>query len=77
MRKFTSDGNSYTLTGRDWRVIGFTAEQMPEDLYDPCQLKGETVEIDDKPHEVCAVESFCIPRSPDHPYRLSFGLAVL
>ena len=58
------------------RVALFPQEQMPEDLWNPDDLKGETVLIDGEEHMVMGVETFAVQRSPSHPYRHSFGLMV-
>lgn len=57
-------------------VFTFEKDQCPEDLWDLNDLRGERVRIDGVPFEVRGVETFAIHRSPDHPYRLGFGLLV-
>jgi hypothetical protein len=74
MRSFHSE-DSYEIKGRGL-VYSFDAEQIPAEMWDPGQLKGEDVLIDGTPHRVRGVETFCICRSPDFPYRKSFGLLV-
>lgn len=57
-------------------AIGMLPEAFYEQYYDPDELKGELVEIDGKVYKVEGVESFCIYRSIDFPYRHSVGLLV-
>lgn len=72
MRRFTSiDTFEIKNRGKCWVI---PREQMPDDLYDPCQMKGEKVMIDDGLYEVLGVETFAIGRSPENPYRLGFSL---
>lgn len=48
---------------------------LPE-LWEPNDLRGETVEIDGRQYRVHGIETFCNMRTPDHPYKLMFSLAV-
>lgn len=76
MRKFTSGDSFKLIAAGGNKVYTFPKEQLPEDLWDPGQMKGETVEIDGKQYQVLGVETYQIFRSPQSPYRLSFGLLV-
>lgn len=57
-------------------VAHITSNPYLPELWDPGQLKNETVEIDGQMYEVKAVEKFMIMISPSQPYQLSFGLLV-
>lgn len=57
--------------GREYMI---DAGQIPEGMYDPCALKGETVLIDGQVFEVLGVDTFAIARSPENPYGFGFGL---
>jgi hypothetical protein len=71
--QFTSE-DSFEITGRG-RVYTMGAEQIPEGMWDPCAIEGDVL-IDGVEHRVLGVETFAICRSPDWPYRKSFGLLV-
>lgn len=58
------------------RAYAFGPEQIPAGMWDPCDLLGTTVTINDKKRKVTGVGTFAIARSPDNPYRLSFDLLV-
>jgi hypothetical protein len=74
MREFHA-GDWFQITGRGW-AAAFTADQFPEDIWDPSQLNGETVLIDRIEYVVKAVERNLIYISPERPYRGSFGILV-
>lgn len=75
MRKFESDVSYHVLNLGTGYVI--PANQVPADLYDPDQLRGETVEMNGKICKIVGVESYAIGRSKDnHPYQLDFTLVI-
>lgn len=74
MREFASS-DKFFITGRGMSYA-IDKSQLPEDLYDPCLLRGETVSVDGIVGVVSAVETFCIPRSPSSPYRHGFGITL-
>lgn len=74
MREFTSEG-TFDIKGRG-QAFAISAEQMPDDLWDPNYMYGEQVSIDGHTYTVKGVETFAIARSPEHPYRLGFSLLV-
>lgn len=65
----------FYITDRGWAVsIAETCEDLG--IYDPDIFSGTEVWIDDSPYQVTGVETFCIARSPEHPYRGNFALLV-
>ena len=76
-------GAKYSFVSKDWfevrghRMCTINREQLFDtDVYDPNTLRGQVVKIDNVEYVVKAVETFCIARGPDHPYRLDFALMV-
>lgn len=71
----TSTGEWFHITGRGWATATVeTAEELG--LYDPDVLSGTEVEIDGHTYTVGGVETFCILRSPEHPYHGNFGILI-
>jgi hypothetical protein len=72
----------YKFTAHEWftfRGRGGLAqinEFLPEGMWNPNDLVGETVLIDDKEYEVTGVEKFAIAYSKSNPYKLRFCLLV-
>lgn len=52
------------------------ASELPPGIWEPGDLCGWTVLVDGAVFTVKAVEAFAINRTPDFPYRLSFGLLI-
>jgi len=50
--------------------------RLPEGMWEPWDLTGQTVLLCGKEVVVTGVDAFCINRSPDNPYRLSFAIMV-
>lgn len=67
--------DSFEIKGRGL-AFAFEAEQIPEGIWDPNHLRGETVEINGLPFLVAGVETYAITRSPQNPYILPFAILV-
>lgn len=74
MREFTSS-DSFIIKGRG-RVYIITGNQFPEEFWNPNQLVGELIKINGQEYKVRGVEAYKIHISPEHPYRLGFGILV-
>lgn len=80
IRHFYSDNNQYDWTrikGRGF-VKTFSADEIPEGMWDPGELTGTHCRIDHdgKIYKIIAVEKFMIMISPTEPYNKSFSLMV-
>lgn len=64
----------FKIPGRG-TVIVVDNPRLPE-LYDPCSLFDQDVQIGNEIFHVRGVESFAIPRSESNPYTRNFGLLV-
>lgn len=75
MLEFDDYEDTFDITGR---CATFTSSKfvLPEGMYDPDQLRGETILLCGVEVRVIGVETFAIPRSPSSPYRHSFGLGL-
>lgn len=72
--EFTSE-DSFELKDRG-TVYTFSGWQIPEEMVDPNVMQGTWVLIDGKKQYIAGVETFCVYRGPDRPYRMGFGLLV-
>lgn len=77
MLEFTSHGEPYVRESLpSWTTHFISAGQLPDGIWDPFDLAGETVLLDGIKQRVLGVEAFCVHRTPEHPYRLAFGIVV-
>ncbi len=71
----------YAMTVETWTdVIGrgkvavIAKGGLPEGIWDPVQLRGETVLLDNVQYKIHGIERWLIMCTPQNPYYLSFGL---
>lgn len=74
MHSFTSD-EFYEVTGRG-RCAAIDKSQIPEGMWDVCDLRGQRVLINGEEFLCRGVETFAICRSERAPYRLNFSILM-
>jgi hypothetical protein len=75
MHEFTSTGHWY-FESRKLDIYYVAEDSLPDGLWTPQQLMGTEVLVDGQQMKVATVESHPVMRSPEHPYKLKFGIAV-
>lgn len=65
---FEIKGRGMAYCSNKWR--------LPEGMWEPNDLAGETVMLAGVKVKILGVDAFCIARSPSSPYRLPFALLI-
>jgi len=75
MLRFDDPEDMFTVSNRG---VAYSSVKwkLPEGMWEPWDLRGETVLLCGVEVKILAVDAFAIMRSPDHPYRHSFALLV-
>jgi hypothetical protein len=75
MLEFNDPEDAFVVNGRG---VCFSSGRwkLPDGMWEPGDLTGETVILAGAEVKVRGVEAFCIARSPSSPYRLPFALLV-
>ena len=75
MLQFDDPEDSFEIKGRG-ACFSSGKWKLPEGMWEPWDLRGETVKLAGVEVKITGVDAFCIARSPSSPYRLSFALMV-